>query len=215
MQDFIDIYDANLNHLGSKESSIVHQEGLWHITFHLWLVSAKDDGKILYQLRSKDVDNFPDILDVSAAGHLQAGETIPDGIREAAEELGVSVEVSNLNFLGFRVEVSDEGENYKNREYQAVHMAITELSLDDFKPDTKEVSGLYWIPIKQGIDLFSGKSDSVDCEGVYFDETTESWIKQRCNLSRKHFLPRIQNYYLTTHVMAERLLSGDTALAIS
>lgn len=215
MTELIDIYDANLNLLGSELSSIVHQEGLWHITFHLWLVSANDGGKILYQLRAKNLDNYPDILDASAAGHLQAGETIPDGVREAVEELGVSIESTKLHSLGFRVEVSDEGHNYKNREYQAVHMALTELSLDDFNPDTKEVSGLYWIPIKEGIDLFTGKSDSVDCEGIYFDESTESWIKQRCNLSRKHFLPRIQQYYLTTHIMAERLLNGDTALAIS
>jgi isopentenyldiphosphate isomerase len=215
MNELIDIYDANLNHIGSETTDLVHQQGLWHITFHLWLVSKNDDGKILYQLRSKDVDNFPDILDVSAAGHLQAGETIPDGVRESVEELGVSIEPSKLHHLGFRVEVSDQDDHQKNREYQAVHMALTELSLDDFKPDTKEVSGLYWIPVKQGIDLFSGKIGSLDCEGIYFDETSKAWIKQKCKLSRKHFLPRIQKYYLTAHIMAERLLNGDTTLAIS
>jgi len=215
MSELIDIFDADLRHLGTEELVKAHIEGLWHKTFHFWLVSPRNGGQVLYQWRSKEMKNFPDMLDVSAAGHILAGETVDQGIREAEEELGISLDSRNIYSLGYRVEVADQDNGQKNREYQAVHLAVVDLDLEDFSPQLEEVSGLYWVPLASGMELFTGKAESLDCHGIYFDSLTREWKQHSRDFTLSHFLPRIQRYYLTMHIMSERLLTGNTVLAVS
>ncbi|MCP4583810.1 MAG: NUDIX domain-containing protein [candidate division Zixibacteria bacterium] len=215
MSEFIDVYDADLRLLGTEERVKAHMEGLWHKTFHLWLTSPRNGGQILYQWRSKEMKNFPDMLDVSAAGHILAGETVEQGIREAEEELGISLDYRDIHSLGYRVEVADQENGQKNREYQAVHLAKLDLDLEDFTPQVEEVSGLIWLSIARGIELFTGKAESVDCDGIYYDAPTRTWKKNNRGFALSHFLPRIQRYYLTIHIMSERLLAGNKVLAVS
>ena len=70
-------------------SEEVHTDGLWHRTFHLWLVSDRDGGLVYLQRRGADVRHEPLKLDIAAAGHYRAGESLYDGLREADEELGL------------------------------------------------------------------------------------------------------------------------------
>ncbi|MFR3313045.1 MAG: hypothetical protein ACLTT2_02255 [Alphaproteobacteria bacterium] len=44
--ELIDIYDENMNHLGTAMKSQAHREGLWHRVFHCWIVN-KDSKKSL------------------------------------------------------------------------------------------------------------------------------------------------------------------------
>lgn len=213
--EYIDIYDAELNLKGSEERKKAHLLGLWHQTFHLWIVSKKGNGKVLYQYRSKEMVNFPDTLDVSAAGHILSGESINDGIREAEEELGIEFKDDEIHSLGYRVEVADQNNGQKNREYQKVHMAILEKDLHDFKPQIEEVSGLFWIDIKGGMDLFTNKIDHLNCQGIIYDNKENNWIVVDRKFTKSNFLPRIQQYYLTTHIMAERLIENRLPISIS
>ncbi|WP_407645941.1 NUDIX hydrolase [Actinacidiphila oryziradicis] len=97
-----------------------HLQGKWHRTVHCWVVSAERGGQILLQKRSDTMKNFPGLLDVSAAGHLEAGEPVEAGLREVTEELGIEVDRSRLHHLGERVEVADQKNGQRNREYQSV-----------------------------------------------------------------------------------------------
>ncbi len=211
----IDIFDADLRLIGTKERKQAHFDGNWHITFHLWVAGRHYGGSLLYQWRSDEMENFPDMLDVSAAGHLLSGESMEEGIREAEEELGIEFSKKRIHALGYRVEVADQENGQKNREYQGVHMVEVEESLQDFVPQTEEVSGLYWISIADGIRLFSGELNSVQGRGIYFDKDQSIWQISTRNFTKDHFLPRIQNYYLTAHIMAERLIEGRLPLSIS
>lgn len=211
----IDIYDADLRPIGRKERKAAHLDGDWHRTFHLWVVGDVQGGSVLYQWRSAEAKNFPDMLDVSAAGHLLSGEELEDGVREAKEELGIEINGSQVHSLGYRVEVADQDNGQKNREYQGVHMYRSDLSLDQFNPQVEEVSGLYWVPIQAGIDLFSGDLQEVSATGIFYDVSSRKWIESERLFSIEKFLPRIQNYYLTAHIMAERLLQNKFPLSIS
>ncbi|MGI2328554.1 NUDIX hydrolase [Planococcus sp. YIM B11945] len=87
--------------LGVAAREEVHKRGLWHETFHCWIVSKRDGRDVIHlQLRSAEKKDFPDLLDITAAGHLLAGETVEDGIREVEEELGIAVAYSSLIPLG-------------------------------------------------------------------------------------------------------------------
>lgn len=90
--ELIDIFDENMNLLGTALKSQAHREGLWHKTFHCWLARKNDEGRVMVwlQLRNKDKSIYPDMLDVSAAGHVKSGEEVKDGYREVTEELGLS-----------------------------------------------------------------------------------------------------------------------------
>ncbi|MGO1060923.1 NUDIX hydrolase [Planococcus sp. FY231025] len=89
--------DENGKPLGTASRAEIHKYGDWHQTFHCWFVSRKD-GKdwIHLQLRSGAKKDFPNLLDITAAGHLLADEKAEDGVREVEEELGIPVKFEDL-----------------------------------------------------------------------------------------------------------------------
>ena len=210
----IKIYDANLRELGVMDRKEAHANAQWHITFHCWIVS-KPKNAILFQLRSKEKKNFPDMFDISAAGHLIDDEEIADGIREVSEEMGIEITFQDLYPLGYRVEVDDSENGQKNREYQSVYIAVIDKELNEFKPQVEEVAGLMWMNISKALELFSGKVDSALVEGVIYNKEKMLWEKKERKVSKKDFIPRIQNYYLTAAIMAERVIEGKFPLSIS
>lgn len=215
MAENIDIYDANLSPIGVKERAQAHRDGDWHRTFHLWLTSSRHGGSLLLQLRSPTAKNFPNLLDITAAGHLLSGETPEMGIREATEELGISISPDEMTFLGYRVEVADQQNGQRNREYQAVYLAEEALPLENFNPDPNEVYGVLELKISDGFALFTGSVDVAVTQALIFDPATKKWSLKPEEISRERFLPRIQNYYLTMLIMAERHLTKSGPIAIS
>jgi isopentenyldiphosphate isomerase len=215
VSEIIDIFDANLQPIGSKERIDAHRDGDWHRTFHLWLTTERNGGSLLFQLRSPSAKNFPDLLDVTAAGHLMSGETPEMGIREATEELGIEVPQSSLNPLGYRVEVADQVNGQRNREYQAVFIAKENRELLDYRPDPREVYGILELPISEGYALFSGQAETINTNSLIFDEQLSIWSIKNQVVRIDRFLPRVQQYYLTMLIMSERLIEGRMPIAIS
>jgi len=215
MAELIDIYDANLKRFGTAERLAAHLNGEWHQTFHMWIASSLHGGSLIFQLRAPDAKNYPNLLDITAAGHLQAGEDVSHGVREVIEELGIQVSYDQLKPLGYRVEVADQANGQRNREYQNVFLVRDDRKAAEFKPDPAEVYGLLYVPISQGMELFTGRRTEVVAEGIAFDKKKGSWLPTTDTLSKDRFLPRIQQYYLTMLIMAERLLEGKDVIAIS
>lgn len=216
MVERIDIYDANLAHLGDMERIQAHKEGQWHRTFHCWIVSPADGGRILLQKRSDTMKNFPGLLDVSAAGHLEAGEPVLAGVREVTEELGIEVDPGQLHSLGERVEVADQTNGQRNREYQSVFMYVTDTPLSDYRAEPAEVAALVWLPVADGFRLFDNSAASLALPGYTYEKSGgETWEPFELPVTVESFLPRIQRYYVTALIMAERLLNGALPVAIS
>ncbi|MBE6738297.1 MAG: NUDIX domain-containing protein [Ruminococcaceae bacterium] len=210
----INIYDASLRPKGIMDRKLAHIQGEWHITFHCWIVN-KENQSILFQLRSKDKKNYPNMFDISAAGHLVANEEIGDGIREVTEELGINMCFNNLHSLGYRVEVDDQENGQKNREYQSVYIAEISKELSEYRPQKEEVSGLMWMKLVDALSLFSDRSDTAMMSGIIYDSVTNQWIVSERTVSKADFIPRIQNYYLTIAIMCQRLFNNDFPLSIS
>lgn len=215
MTDEIDIFDANLVQIGTMDRKAAHFEGQWHRTFHCWVVSASGGGRLLFQLRAPRMKNFPNMLDISAAGHLEAGESVNEGVREVQEELGIPVRDLPLHFAGERVEVADQANGQRNREYQSVFFLRSDLELSDYAPDPHEVWGLFWVGLDSGLDLFSGRVDRILIEGIEFDSHTGTFQKASRHVSTEAFLPRIQRYYMAALICAQRLIAGEHDIAIS
>lgn len=171
MQEFFDIYDERGNWLGTADRSEVHARGLWHHTIHCWLARGGEDGQalILFQKRSAIKDTNPGSLDITAAGHLAAGETPEAAVRELEEELGIQVAFDELIPFGvIQEEASGEagGSSYIDREVSHVFCCITSLNLMDFRLQEEEVAGLYEADAEDLIALMEGKMSSLNVAGV-------------------------------------------------
>src|SRR4051812_19760190 len=115
--ELLDVVDEHGRPVAVKRRGDVHRDGDWHLAFHLWVVSP--DG-VLFQRRAAGKSSWPGYLDCSAAGHLLAGETIRDGVREVQEELGVAYAFDDLTPLGVHRVHDAERSGVVNHELQHV-----------------------------------------------------------------------------------------------
>lgn len=100
MEEYIDVFDSDFNFLYVEPKTNVHKLNLWHQTFQCWLVRRrKNENYIIFQKRAECKEDSPGLLDISAAGHLLAGETKEQGVREIREELGVNVDICENEWL--------------------------------------------------------------------------------------------------------------------
>jgi isopentenyl-diphosphate Delta-isomerase len=122
--------------------SEAHRDGLWHRTVHVWIQNRK--GEILLQKRSFAKETFPGLWDISAAGHITAGDSSGESaVREISEELGVKVAQQALRFL-FTMKGSyiSPDNAIKDNEITDVYLCTAPIEEGEIIPDPKEVSGV-------------------------------------------------------------------------
>ncbi len=73
---------------------------------HIWAWCKNQDGTVdvFLQRRARSVKNYPGLLDISFAGHIDSGETpLEAARREAKEEVGYDLDTSKLVYIfGYR-----------------------------------------------------------------------------------------------------------------
>lgn len=205
--EMIDIIDANGKIIGKEEKLKAHLDGLWHRSFHCWILHQ---GKIVLQWRAKAKASQGDKLETSAAGHITVGEDISvGGVREIEEELGLKVKCSDLHYAGIQVLVGDEqtcNGLYKHREHAHVYFLKDTTPLASYKLQDEELDGIYMIHPSDLIRLFSREVDAVSVEGYSFiDAKMNPCSKQ---VTQANFVPHTPQYYIKIAIMAERLLEG-------
>jgi isopentenyl-diphosphate delta-isomerase type 1 len=91
-----DLVDETGAIVGSATRAQCHRDpSLIHQAVHVFVVNGR--GHVLLQRRASDKDIQPGKWDTSVGGHLARGETYAQAaVREAAEELGVSIEEAEL-----------------------------------------------------------------------------------------------------------------------
>ncbi len=213
MKEIIDVYSANQIKIGSADRSEVHKKGLWHKTFHCWILTKiKNINYLVFQLRSPSI-SFPNLLDISVAGHFLKGETKKNITREIKEELGLGIIFTRLYYLGQRTEVIDIGE-IKNREFQDIFMINIPNFLNIISPNTQEINGIFWLSLKSSLQLFSNKKKSFTIDGIEFNKESQNWVKTKKIITIKNFVPRMTNYYLSISINGKRLLKNEFPLSI-
>lgn len=212
--ELIDICDENMRPLGRAMKALAHKTGLWHESIHCWFVRREGQrAYLLFQKRGGDKVLFPDYLDITAAGHYQAGEVVKDGVREILEELGHSVAFEDLIPLGIKVDLG-KTETILNHEFCHVYLYETQLRIIDFKMNPEEVEGLVEIDIHDGLALFAGKTQHASARGVAWDRTAQRWEPVEMQVDRQQFIPRIDSYYYKMFINADRYVAGYPHLAI-
>jgi 8-oxo-dGTP pyrophosphatase MutT (NUDIX family) len=79
---------------------------------------------------------------ITLGGYYQAGETIPDRVREVHEELGLPVAYRDLHPVGLRQTAVTLDPDYIEREFQHWHLLPPDVALEEVLLADAEVSGL-------------------------------------------------------------------------
>ena len=132
-----------------KTKSQVHRDGDWHRAAHVWIVGP-DRGVVLQQ-RSLRKENYPGLWDVSAAGHLSAGESaIEAAVRETLEEIGLTIEPGELEqVMTTREHLVLNGGTYIDSEIHEVFVVRRAVDVALLRFDPVEVDGLRLIAIEE------------------------------------------------------------------
>ena len=211
--EMIDIYDENLQRLGTVPRNQAHESGSWHRSIHCWIIRPDRAGYVLFQKRGREKKLFPNTLDITAAGHYTAGETPEQGVREILEELGLDIPFADLVPLGIKFDIAKIGA-VTNREFCDVYLLRRPEKPEDYTLDPSEVEGLVQISIRDGLHLFSGEAKAVDATGVEWQSDSKSWKQITLPVTRESFIPRIDQYYLKVFILGRNLLQGERYLAI-
>lgn len=200
-EERFDIYDEQLRPLGTATRAETHARGYWHQTFHCWL-ARRDGGQriVRFQLRQAGKDTNPGCYDITAAGHLAAGETMRDAVRELEEELGVLASFEQLIPLGqVREQCSGEvnGQPFIDREVSDVFGLICDTPLTELRLQPEEVSGVYEADLDELLAMFEGLQPTADAIGVELDADAPSSLRPaRRSVQASQFVPRDSAYYI-------------------
>ncbi|MBI3494969.1 NUDIX domain-containing protein [Candidatus Saccharibacteria bacterium] len=178
------LYDEQGNLMVDKGATPenVLTKGLLHGASHVWIWRVVD-GKtqILLQKRASSKLTWPNYYDISAAGHIDLGETpLIAALREAKEEINLDIKPEDLKFAGSRggrIAVPDS-ELIENE-----FCFIYTLRLDDetnFSLNDGEVDSLVWKDIetmKTEIQNGNGDEKYVPHGSTYFSILFDAMVK--------------------------------------
>lgn len=154
MEELFDVLDENGIKTGEiKSRTEVHEKGLWHRAIVVAIVNEKNE--ILIQQRSTNKDKNANMWDISAAGHLSAGQdSLSAATREISEEvtvsIGYNIEVKDFRFMySFRKQEKIKDDFIENQFYDFFILRQNGLTTDNLKFQTNEVQAIKFVKIAE------------------------------------------------------------------
>ena len=157
MDELIDIYSEDGKFLKKEMKSVAHKLGHWHKSIHAYLINDKKE--IVIQKRCADKELYPNIWDVSFAGHVGAGEnTKISAIRECKEELGISLEENEVKYILTNPEKLKWGYVISN---EFVDVYLCRKNFKNIIKQDEEVGDIKVISIEKFIKMIKEKDPSI------------------------------------------------------
>jgi isopentenyl-diphosphate Delta-isomerase len=129
----------------------IFKGGLLHGAAQVWIWRKQaDTTEVLLQKRAPAKRTWPNLLDISAAGHVDLGEEpVQAARRETEEELGLKVDTSELQLLGVeRQHMTTPDGDIENEICWVYGLELARHEI--FKLEDAEVESLIW----KGLDEF-------------------------------------------------------------
>ena len=167
MEELFDVLNEKGNYTGKVETrEKCHKEGLWHKAVVTFIINSKE--QVLLQRRSPNKKLWPNMWDVTAGGHVLAGDFgFETGIREAKEELGIDLNKNEMTFIGSSISSNVKGDIVNNHfnEYYIVNKDVDETKLI---LQEEEVAEVKWIDKDEIIERIKNNYDGItDKEGCW------------------------------------------------
>lgn len=166
MEEFFDVLTEKGQYTGNVETrEQCHKQGLWHKAVVVFIINSKK--QVLLQRRSPNKKMWPNMWDITAGGHVLAGEFgFQAIIREAKEELGLDLNKNDMTFIGSSISTNIKGDIINNH-FNEYYIARKDIDETELKLQEEEVSEVKWIDkdaiIEKIKDNYNGITDKEGC----------------------------------------------------
>lgn len=143
MEEYLDIYDCDGQHIGVKSRSECHKPnpGYYHKSVWVWVVN--DNDEILLQRRAYTKKELPGVWAMPVAGHISAGESpLVTCVREAKEELGLDTSEKDYEFV-------QEYFHEEGWEYAQAYILRNNTTIEKMVFQEEEVAEAKWISYQE------------------------------------------------------------------
>lgn len=185
-----------------KRRADVHRDGDWHRAIHVWFHGVEDGVPfVLYNLRGRHKDTWPERLDVTVGGHLAAGETVEEAYREIEEEIGIAADPARLRLLGTR-----KAYGVIERELQDTFLYRDDRPLAGYWPNPAELEGLVQVAVADALRLFTHQATEAPATMLHAASRTVNplTVTSAILLPERYFA----NYYLPIAEAINRASDG-------
>ncbi len=183
--EYLTVLDQQDIPRGILPRSQVHRLGLRHAVVHLWVLTQREgQWGIWLQQRAHDRPLYPNLYDLTATGHVGAGETpLLAMLREAQEEVGLSLQAEQAQFVGNSRQKYERPNGYED---ELVHSFVYCTTEPVPFVAGEEVAGMAWISCKSYAKACKG-AEQVALEG----ETIS--VDKLCCIHKKEWA-QVQKY---------------------
>lgn len=156
IQEKLTAYDDDWKPIGDYPRSYVHRNSMWHSVVQCWLIGVRDQEiRLFMQRRSYEKRSHPGKYDITAGGHVMAGERPEEAmVRELKEETGIIMRPESLIEVGRLPEVS-------GRDHEIAHIYLSIQHDPPFRPG-EEVVYMISADIEEFRELMEGARDSIE-----------------------------------------------------
>lgn len=143
MEEKFDVLLENGEFSGKVETRTnCHKQGLWHKAVAVFIINSKKE--VLLQKRSPNKKMWPNLWDISAGGHVLAGEFGFEAIiREIKEELGIDIENKDILCLGASTSINIKGD-ILNKHFNEYYIVNKSIDISKLNLQKEEVSEVKW-----------------------------------------------------------------------
>lgn len=155
-QEMLTAYDDNMQPIGEFPRSYVHRNAMWHTVCQCWIAGVRHgEVRLFFQRRSHEKKSHPGKYDITAGGHVTAGEEPAEAmVRELWEETGIIMRREDLIEIGTYREAS-------GHDREVAHIFFSIQGDPPFRPGN-EVSYMVSANIEEYRELLEGVRDQIE-----------------------------------------------------
>ena len=95
--EYVDVYDNKRRKVNKTNIRYENLGNEFMQAMHLWIMN--DKGEFLIQKRSAIKKAYPNMWSVTGGGSQEGETTLDTCIRESKEEIGINIDIDNLEFV--------------------------------------------------------------------------------------------------------------------
>lgn len=146
MVEKVILVDEHDNPMGEGEKQRVHEKGLLHRAFSVFIVRESDKGfDVLLQQRQLDKYHCGGLWTNSCCGHPRPGETlIAAAERRLAEEMGLDIPLHEVGVFHYIAQFDND-----LTENEIDHVCVGFYNGEPIEPNQSEVASFRWVAMEE------------------------------------------------------------------